>query len=211
MEVLAIFFTLIFVVFILPLIIVANNKSKSTAVQLERQQLVLEYLRDGTLENLHYDIEGVKLKLLKQERIVFVWEGVNYFTRKTSRVTHSSGSSSGGFRGVSVPLGKGFRANVGGYRGSSNRTSESYSVEDFHLTAHNGYLFLTTHHLRYISGQRNFRIPLNKILTMSAGKRTFIVTRDTPTGKPEMFSIGDGPFALEVIDALEGYLEASSV
>jgi hypothetical protein len=97
----------------------------------------------------------------------------------------------GGYSGVSIPIVRGVRWNVGGYRGHP-------VVQSGMVATDTGRLFVSDGRVVYVGGQRSFSIPYKKILALQGYPDAIAVQKDGMTAKPIYFKIDDP----EVVSAI---------
>ena len=154
------------------------------------QSKILAIIQEGKVPDMGLSV-SVPFKLLKNERWILAAEGVVYAEMRVKRevVGRSAGASVRVMKGVSV------------------RTSGSKGtpVESDVLTPRGeGTFALSTRHV-FFSGERSFRIPLNKIVSVQpTPPRGLEIVRDRANAMPEYFGIGgaDADFVADLIHLL---------
>jgi hypothetical protein len=105
----------------------------------------------------------------------------------------------GGYSGVSIPIYKGIRWSVGGFRGEP-------IVQRGMVATDSGRLTLTDHRVVFVGSQRSFSVPYKKILALQAYADAISVQKDGMTAKPSFFKIEDP----EMVGAILGQAIAVS-
>lgn len=150
---------------------------------------VLRDIMDGNLQE-RMKIDGnLPFNLQKSEKIVWVFQGVNYYEEKT-RTRYVGGS-----QGVSVRIAKGLYYRTGAFKGERVQTSET-------VHADTGLLGVTDKHIYFAGPSKRFRIAYNKIVAFEPFSDGIGVQRDAQTAKPQSFQTGDGWFAYNLITNL---------
>ncbi|MDH5368868.1 MAG: hypothetical protein OEW99_02510 [Gammaproteobacteria bacterium] len=147
---------------------------------------VLRDIMDGNLPE-RVKIDGnLPFNLQKTEKIVWLFQNVNYYEEKT-RTRYVGGSS-----GVSIRIAKGVYYRTGGFKGERVQTSET-------VHADTGLLGVTNKHIYFSGPSKSFRIAFNKIVSFEPFSDGIGVQRDAQTAKPQSFSTGDGWFTYNLI------------
>ena len=128
----------------------------------------------------------ISLALQKGEQIIWVFNQVQYYEKKTR--THFVGGS----QSVSVRVMKGVYYRVGSFRGEPIQTTEMLHMDT-------GYLFVTNKHLAFVGPQKSVRLKYDKIISHTPYSDGIVVCRDTLTAKPQVFITDDGWFTYNVI------------
>jgi hypothetical protein len=150
---------------------------------------VLRDIMDGNLpERMKID-GGLPFNLQKSEKVVWVFQSVNYYEEKT-RTRYVGGS-----QGVSVRIAKGLYYRTGAFKGERVQTSET-------VHADTGLLGVTNKHIYFAGPSKRFRIAYNKIVTFEPFSDGIGVQRDAQTAKPQSFQTGDGWFTYNLITNL---------
>lgn len=150
---------------------------------------VLRDIMNGNLpERMKID-GGLPFNLQKSEKVVWVFQGVNYYEEKT-RTRYVGGS-----QGVSVRIAKGLYYRTGAFKGERVQTSET-------VHADTGLLGVTNKHIYFAGPSKRFRIAYNKIVTFEPFSDGIGVQRDAQTAKPQSFQTGDGWFTYNLITNL---------
>ena len=124
--------------------------------------------------------------LMKSEKLVWLFDGVDYIETKTMR--ERRGTS----HGVSIRVAKGLY-----YRPSTFRSRVHEWEEDVHMDT--GLLGVTTKHLYFHGPRKRFRVRLDKIVSFEPYSDGLGIMRDAQTAKPQMFSVGDGWFIYNLV------------
>lgn len=171
--------------FSLPQQILDRNGAYSKVVK----GAVLRDIMNGNLsEGMKID-GGLPFNLQKSEKVVWVFQSVNYYEEKT-RTRYVGGS-----QGVSVRIAKGLYYRTGAFKGERIQTSET-------VHADTGLLGVTNKHIYFAGPSKRFRIAYNKIVTFEPFSDGIGVQRDAQTAKPQSFQTGDGWFTYNLITNL---------
>lgn len=150
---------------------------------------VLRDILEGNLpERIQVD-GNLPFNFQKNEKLVWVFQGVNYYEVKT-RTRYVGGS-----RGFSVRIAKGLYYRAGAFKGERVQTSET-------IHADTGLLGVTNKHIYFAGPSKRFRIAYNKIVAFEPYSDGVGVQRDAQTAKPQSFSTGDGWFTYNLITNL---------
>jgi len=150
---------------------------------------VLRDIMDGNLpERIKID-GGLPFNLQKSEKVVWVFQDVNYYEEKT-RTRYVGGS-----QGVSIRIAKGLYYRTGAFKGERVQTSET-------VHADTGLLGVTNKHIYFAGPSKRFRIAYNKIVAFEPFSDGIGVQRDAQTAKPQSFLTGDGWFTYNLITNL---------
>ena len=157
--------------------------------KIETQRKVLAILEEGKVPDLHLSVD-VPFKLQKNEKWILAVNDVAYAEMRTKReiVGRSAGASVRVMKGVSVRTG----------------ASRGTPVEKDVLTPRgSGTFALSTKHV-FFHGERSFRIPLGKIVSVQGSPRGLEIVRDRASALPEYFGIGgsDATFVADLIHLL---------
>jgi len=150
---------------------------------------VLRDIMDGSLPERMKIEGGLPFNLQKSEKVVWVFQGVNYYEEKT-RTRYVGGS-----QGVSIRIAKGIYYRTGAFKGERVQTSETMLVDT-------GLLGVTNKHIYFAGPSKRFRIAYNKIVTFDPFSDGIGVQRDAQTAKPQSFQTGDGWFTYNLITNL---------
>lgn len=150
---------------------------------------ILRDILDGKIpERVHID-GNLPFNLQKTEKIVWVFQGVDYYEQKT-RTRYVGGS-----QGVSIRIAKGVYYRTGGFKGERVQTSET-------VHADTGLLGVTNKHIYFAGTAKRFRIKYNKIVAFEPYSDGIGIQRDAQTAKPQTFVTGDGWFTYNLITNL---------
>ena len=152
----------------------------------EIQRKVLSILQEGKVPDLHLSVY-VPFKLQKNEKWILAVNDVAYAEIRTKRevVGRSAGASVRVMKGVTVRAG----------------ASRGTPVEKDVLTPRgSGTFAVSTKHV-FFHGERSFRIPLGKIVSVQRVPRGLEIVRDRASAQPEYFGIV-GPDAQFVADLI---------
>lgn len=163
----------------------------------DRRQLktnVLEILDEGKLPEVQINVTGGTLpfKLLKSERLVWVFQDVEYLEDKMRREIRGRSS------GMSVRVVKGVSVRVGQSRGTPVERRERVS----HGT---GLLGVATKSIYFrASTGKSVRIPFAKMISVTKYADAVEVARDRASGLPEFFAVGrrDAEFLHDLLHAI---------
>ncbi len=155
----------------------------------EIQRKVLAILEEGKVPDLHLSVD-VPFKLQKNEKWIMAVNNVSYAEMRTKRevVGRSAGASVRVMKGVSVRTG----------------ASRGTPVETDVLTPRGSGLFaLSTKHV-FFNGERSFRIPMGKIVSVQGLPNALEIVRDRASAQPEYFGIvgQDAQFVSDLIHLL---------
>ena len=135
--------------------------------------------------------------LMKSEKLVWLFGGVDYIETKTRR--ERRGTS----HGVSIRVARGLY-----YRPSTFRSRVHEWEEDVHEDT--GLLGVTTKHLYFHGSKKRFRVRLDKIVSFEPYSDGLGIMRDAQTAKPQTFAVGDGWFIYNLVTtcpAFRNYLK----
>lgn len=150
------------------------------------QGAVLRDLMDGKLPE-RLKLEGnLPFNFQKNEKLVWVFQGVKYYEQKVRR------EYVGGYHGVSIRIAKGLYYRVGAFKGHPVERTEMTFLDS-------GLLGVTDKHLYFSSTSKSFRIPYNKIVSMTPYSDGIGIQRDAETAKPQTFILGDGWFIYNLL------------
>ncbi len=164
------------------------------------RQNIIDILQSGKIPDMEWNIEDFPFKLMKSEKLIWVFYPVDHYEHKTRR------DYRGGSTGYSFRVAKGFWLRQSSSRGTPVEV-------DHKVHRGSGPLAVTTKHL-YFSGDRTFRIRFSKIVSAVAfDDSTLVITRDRASGHPDSFVLGNlnwggiavnADFACDLIHAIEG-------
>jgi hypothetical protein len=148
-----------------------------------------DVLEDKIPERLYIKSGQLPFNLQKDEKLVWIFQGVKYFEQKTMR------QYVGGSSGVSIRVAKGVYFRTSGFSARPVDTTET-------VQADNGILGITTKHLYFAGAYKSFRIPYPKIVSFMPYGDGIGVQRDAATAKPQSFITGDGWFIYNLVTNL---------
>jgi len=150
---------------------------------------VLRDVLHGEIPN-RIQIEGdVPFNLQKKESLVWVFEDVAYYERRTRR------QYVGGHQGVSIRIAKGVYYHTGGFRGQPVETVETIHVDT-------GLLGVTNKHLYFYGSVKSFRLRYDKIVSFTPYSDGIGVQRDAMTARSQLFITEDGWFTFNLVTNL---------
>ena len=167
----------------------AREKLEEAREKIEIQNKVLAILRDGKVPDLHVN-PNVPFKLQKNEKWILAVDNVNYAEMRVKREIQGRSA------GMSVRVMKGVSVRTGASRGTP--------VESDVMTPRGSGLFaVSTKHV-FFNGERSFRIPLNKIVSVQSVPNGLEIVRDRASAQPEYFGIAgsDAKFIADLIHLL---------
>ena len=155
----------------------------------EIQRKVLAILEEGKVPDMHLSVD-VPFKLQKNEKWLLAVNNVAYAEMRTKRevVGRSAGASVRVMKGVSVRTG----------------ASRGTPVETDVLTPRgSGTFAVSTKHV-FFQGERSFRIPMAKIVSVQGSPEGLEIVRDRASAQPEYFGIvgSDAQFVADLIHLL---------
>jgi hypothetical protein len=135
-------------------------------------------------------VEGnLPVNLEKNEQIVWVFQDVSYYT------THTETEYVGSSAGISVRLMKGVYVRSGSYRGHPIRT-DLLSLESV------GKLVIATSNVYFISTKKALKVPLKKIIGITAHADAVTILHDGASARPMIFTVDNPTFVADVIPLL---------
>ncbi len=146
---------------------------------------VIRELAEGTVPQ-RQKVSGHPFNLLKSEKLVWVFDGVDYIETKTRR--ERRGTS----HGVSIRVARGLY-----YRPSTFRSQLHEWEESVH--ADTGILGVTTKHIYFHGPKKRFRVRLDKIVSFDPYNDGIGIMRDALSAKPQVFIVGDGWFIYNLV------------
>lgn len=149
-------------------------------------------LRDIMYGNVpeRMNVDGnLPFNLQKTEKVVWVFQNVNYYEEKT-RTRYVGGS-----QGVGIRIAKGLYYRTGAFKGERVQTSET-------VHADTGLLGVTNKHIYFVGTSKRFRIAFNKIVAFEPFSDGIGLQRDAQSAKPQSFETGDGWFTYNLISNL---------
>lgn len=154
------------------------------------QAAVLRDVLEGQIPD-RINISGqVPFNLQKSEKLVWLFNGVDYHTEKTRR------EYVGGSSGVSIRVAKGVYFRTGGFRGRSVETSYMDHVAT-------GCMGVTTKHIYFAGGNKAFRVAFPKIVSFEPYTDALGIMRDNARARPEVFQGIDGWFSYNLVTNLQ--------
>ena len=155
----------------------------------EIQRKVLAILEEGKVPDMHLSVD-VPFKLQKNEKWLLAVNNVAYAEMRTKRevVGRSAGASVRVMKGVSVRTG----------------ASRGTPVETDVLTPRgSGTFAVSTKHV-FFQGERSFRIPMAKIVSVQGSPEGLEIVRDRAGAQPEYFGIvgSNAQFVADLIHLL---------
>ena len=133
------------------------------------------------------NIEGnLPFNFQKDEKIVWVFQNVEYFEQKTRK------QFVGGYSGISLRVAKGIYYRTGGFKGHPVQTVETVKKDT-------GLLCVTDKHLYFGGSNKNFRIKYDKIVSFTPYSNGIGIQRDAATAIPQSFVTGEGWFTSNLI------------
>lgn len=158
-----------------------NDLDKNGAYTKVVKGVVLRELLNGKLPE-KFTVKGnLPFNLQKDEKLVWLFQGVQYYEQKTRR--HYEGGS----HGVSIRVAKGLYFRTSGFRAHPVETTENVHVGT-------GVLALTNKNLYFSGGAKSFRVAYKKIVSFEPYSDGIGIQRDATTAKPQTFITGDGWF-----------------
>ena len=154
-------------------------------------QAIMKVLADGKLPDINWERDGrLPFKLMKSEHLIYVFSKVRYLEQRTKREVVGRSA------GVSIRVAKGVSFRTGASKGTPVEKDE---VVDRGV----GLMAITTKHL-YFSGERSFRIPFGKMVSVESLADGVVVTRDRASAQPEIFIVGTlySPLAYDLLQAV---------
>ena len=134
-------------------------------------------------------VEGLTINLQKSEKLAYVFQGVEYHTLRTVR------SFAGVSHGLSIRVMKGVYYRPSVFKGHPVESTEVVS-------GGTGTLAATNKNLYFLGPLKTMRIPYAKIISFQPYSDGIGIQRDAASAKPEVFKIGDGWFAYNLITNL---------
>ncbi len=134
-------------------------------------------------------VQGLSIVLQKDEKIVWLFQGVQYFTIK-NRTQYVGGS-----QGVSIRIMKGVYYRVGAMKGERVQTPEM-KLED------TGELVFTNKNVVFHGSLRSTRIPLKKVVSIDPYSDGVRIIRESANPTPQIFLLDDPWFATNLVSKL---------
>lgn len=127
--------------------------------------------------------------LQKSEQLVWLFFNVPLLEEKVVK------TYVGGQRGASIRIAKGMYYRTSGFRGRTIETSQVLEVD-------RGTLGIATKHVYFGGPKKSFRIPYDKIVGLTPYTDGIGITKDAARAKPQVFRLGDGWFAYNLLSNL---------
>ena len=127
----------------------------------------------------------IPFNLMKSEKLVWVFEGVDYIETVTRRETHGSS------QGLSIRVMRGVYYRPSTFRSRTVEWDETGLVDT-------GLLGLTTKHIYFAGTKKRFRVRYDRIVTFEPYEDGVGIMREAQTAKPQTFITGDGWFAFNM-------------
>ena len=137
------------------------------------------------------NVSGHPFNLMKSEKLVWVFDGVDYIETKTRR--ERRGTS----QGVSIRVARGLYYRPSTFRSRIHEWEETVKSDT-------GLLGVTTKHVYFHGPRKRFRVRLDRIVSFEPYEDGFGIMRDSRTAMPEMFSVGDGWFVYNLVTNISG-------
>lgn len=151
---------------------------------------VLRDLTEGNIQNLRQNINiHLPFNFQKTEKLIWVFQGVEFYEQRI-RTQYR-----GGYSGVSIRVARGVYYRTGAFRGNPVKIEEMIYIAK-------GLFALTNKHLYFASPNKNFRIQLEKIITMNPYEDGIGLQKDGTTARPQIFKNIDGWFIYNAISNL---------
>ena len=128
----------------------------------------------------------VPFNLMKSERLVWLFDEVDYLEVKVRR--ERRGSS----HGLSIRIARGVYYRPGMFRSRPIEWEETVHEDT-------GLLGITTKHIYFHGGRKRFRVRLDRIVSFEPYDDGIGIMRDAQTAKPQTFRTGDGWFAYNLV------------
>jgi hypothetical protein len=150
---------------------------------------VLREVMHGTIPDRVTINGALPVNLLKDEKLVWVFQGCDYLEDKTRR------QYVGGSQGVSFRIAKGVYYRVGAFHGQPIDRTERVHVD-------NGIVVATNKNIYFAGSAKSLRIPYTKIVSFQPFSDGIGVIRDAASAKPQIFVTHDGWFTYNLITNL---------
>jgi hypothetical protein len=150
---------------------------------------VLRDLMTGVIPHRMTVDGNLRFSFQKSEKIVWVFEEVDYLEDKTRR------QYVGRSRGVSVRVMKGVYYHIGGFKGHAIDRTERVHVDT-------GLVAVTTKQIYFAGAKKAFRIPYAKIVSFEPFTNGLGIMRDGVSAKPQIFVTHDGWFSYNLVTNL---------
>jgi hypothetical protein len=150
---------------------------------------VLRDLMTGVIPHRMTVDGNLRFNFQKSEKIVWVFEEVDYLEDKTRR------QYVGRSRGVSVRVMKGVYYHIGGFKGHAIDRTERVHVDT-------GLVAVTTKQIYFAGAKKAFRIPYARIVSFEPFTNALGIMRDGVSAKPQIFVTHDGWFSYNLVTNL---------
>jgi hypothetical protein len=166
-----------------------NDCDKKGAYTRVGQVGILRDIAEGKIPERVSIVGSLPFNFKKNEKLVWLFKGVQYYEQKTRR------EFVGGSHGVSVRIVRGVYYRVGAFKGHPVEKTETVHLDT-------GMLGLTNEHIYFSGSAKSFRVPYDKIVTITPYSDGFGIQKDAATAKPQSFVVGDGWFVNNLIASL---------
>ena len=146
---------------------------------------VIREVAEGMVPDRLDDVR-VPFNLMKSERLVWLFDKVDYLEVKVRR--ERRGSS----HGLSIRIARGIYYRPGMFRSRPIEWEETVHEDT-------GLLGITTKHVYFHGGRKRFRVRLDRIVSFEPYDDGIGIMRDAQTAKPQTFRTGDGWFAYNLV------------
>jgi len=147
--------------------------------------IVLREVMEGRIPRYSGPLGGLPVNLQRDESLVWIFRGVEYYEKVTRRRRVGSSSS------VSIRVARGVYLRTSSFDSESVEYTETVYVDK-------GTLLFTTKHIYFSGKSKAFRVRLNKIASFTPYEDGFGIHRDAQSAKPQIFVTGDGQFAYKL-------------
>lgn len=166
-----------------------SDLDKRGAFTKVRKAVVLRNVLNGILPQPGLLPGNLGINLHKNEQLVWAFSDVEYLEDRTRH------QYVGGSHGVSIRVLKGVYYNVGAFKGHPIEYTERTYVDS-------GWVLVTNKHIYFSGSSKSLRVPYTKIITFLPFENGFGIMRDAATAKPQLFVVGDGWFAYNLVTNL---------
>ena len=149
---------------------------------------VIRELTDGIIPE-RQSVSAHPFNLMKSEKLVWIFDGVDYIETKTMR--ERRGSS----QGVSIRVARGLYYRPSAFRSRVHEWEET-------VRSDTGLMGATTKHIYFHGSRKRFRVRLDRIVSFEPYGDGIGIMRDTASAKPEIFAVGDGWFVYNLVTNL---------
>jgi hypothetical protein len=132
---------------------------------------------------------ALPVNLLKDERVVWIFQRCDYLEDKTRR------QYVGGSHGVSIRIAKGLYYRVGAFQGQAIDRTERVHVDT-------GLVVVTNKNIYFAGPAKSLRLPYAKIVSFQPFSDGIGVIRDAASAKPQIFVTHDGWFTYNLVTNL---------